>query len=263
MNSRLRVPPKVNRRIIHPVGIKKTPYGLQVVDSCLVHPLLRERVFRDLPQKTVKRLDAISSSTTYPKGALLFREGQNPRGVFVLCNGRAKLSVGSSGGRVLILRIAEPGEVVGVPSTISGKPYEVTAEALEPIEANFIPRDPFLKFLRRHGEAAVRVAEILSDIYHATYQEVRYLGLSGSAAQKLARFLLDLTAELETDKNSGDGPAHLTVTLTHEEIADMIGSSRETVSRLFASFKRQGLLEVRGSMLVLTDKSALERLIEG
>ena len=106
-------------------------------------------------------------------------------------------------GKSLILRIAESGEIVGLPGTISGKPYEVTAETLEPVQANFIPADDFLNFLRTHGEVALRVAEMLSDIYHATCREVRYLGLSGSAAAKLARFVLDLTGEQDQSSSKG------------------------------------------------------------
>ncbi len=220
--------------------------------------MMKDRLFCDLSSRVLEGLDAISSSATYPKGAILFVEGQEARGIFVICNGRVKLSASSADGKSLILRIANPGEVVGLPGTISGKPYEVTAEALEPIQPNFIPRNVFLKFLREHGEVAVRVAEMLSDIYHATYREVRYLGLSGSAGEKLARFILDLARE--DTKTSEDGHADRTaLTLTHDEIAQMIGSSRETVTRLFADFKRKNLIEVHGSSLVITNKAGLEK----
>ena len=256
MAYRLRVIPKKKRRIIRPTATMKTPYGLQVIESCLSCPLRQDRIFCDLPQPALQVLDAISSSATYPKGAILFVEGQEPRGVFILCNGRVKLMAGSADGKSLILRIADPGEIVGLPGTISGKPYELTAEALEPLQANFIPREAFLHFLREHGDAAVKVAQILSEIYHATCREVRYLGLSGSAAEKLARFLLDWT-----DSHSENGvELRSTLTLTHEEIAEMIGASRETVTRLFAEFKRKKLIEVHGSTLVITNKAGLEQL---
>jgi aryl-alcohol dehydrogenase-like predicted oxidoreductase len=78
---------------------------------------------------------------------------------------------------------------VGLPAAISGKANELTAEALEPIEYSFIPRDAFLQFLRENGEAALRMAEILSDTYEATLHQVRYLGLSASTAERVARFL--------------------------------------------------------------------------
>jgi CRP/FNR family transcriptional regulator len=214
-------------------------------------------VFCDLPLPVLDRLDAISSVASYPAGAVLFVEGQEPRGVFIICNGRVKLSGGSAKGKSLIFRIAEAGEIIGLPGTLSAKPYELTAEALEPTQANFIARQDFLVFLRQNGEAALRVAEMLSTIYHTTCQEMRYLGLSRSAAEKLARFLLDTTAAQEQDS----GPLRATLTLTHEEIGEMIGASRETVTRLFASFKRKQYIEVHGASLVIKNQLALQEIL--
>jgi CRP/FNR family cyclic AMP-dependent transcriptional regulator len=240
-----------------PAETMKTPYGLEIIENCLACPLHRDRLFCNLHPAALAGLDAISSPATYPKGAILFVEGQDPRGVFVICNGRVKLSASSAGGKSLILRVAEPGEVVGLPGTISGKPYEATAEALEPIQANFIPREPFLEFLCAHGEVALRVAEVLSGIYYAIYREVRCLGLSGSVEEKLACFLLDFAAGHASDH----AQTRATLTLTHEEIAEMIGSSRETVTRLFADFKRKGLVQLHGSTLVISDKTGLRKLL--
>lgn len=258
MAYRIRVIPRKKERIMRADDAMKTPYGLQVIESCLTCPVMKDRLFCDLSQKALAGLDAISATATYPKGAVLFVEGQEARGAFVICNGRVKLSASSAHGKSIILRIAEAGEIVGLPGSISGKPYEVTAEALEPIQANFIRRDELMRFLREHGEAALRVAEMLCHIYHATYQEVKYLGLSGSAAEKLARFILDLAGE----KPHEDGPIRIAVTLTHEEIAEMIGASRETVTRLFASFKKKKLIEVHGSTLLIKNKTELEALLE-
>ena len=112
--------------------------------------------------------------------------------------------------------------------------------------------------MRAHGDVGLRVAEILSDIYHATYREVRYLGLSGSAEGKLARFLLDLTANQDHDHGHARAT---TLTLTHEEIADMVGTSRETVTRLFAEFKRKRLVEVHASRLLIANQAGLQKLL--
>ena len=247
--------PKKRRSAQQPGERARAPYGLQIIESCLTCPLVKERLFCDLPAPALAALDAISSSATYPKDAILFVEGQEPRGVFVLCNGRVKLSTTSAGGKSIIVRIAEAGEVIGLAGALSGTVYELTAEALEPLQANFIPREAFLQFLRQHGEAAVRVAEMLSKIYHATLLEVRYLGFSSSTSEKLARFLLSLPM---VDNN---GHSRAVLTLTHKDIGEMIGASRETVTRLFANFKRQGLIEVHGSSLILTNKAALEKIL--
>ena len=259
MTYTFRVVPTKKRRIMGQEKTVKTPYGLQVIESCLTCPLVKDRIFCDLTRTVLAALDAISSSATYPKDAVLFVEGQAPRGVFVICNGRVKLSTNSAGGQSLIVRIAEPGEIVGLPGTLSGTAYELTAEALEPLQANFIPRDAFMQFLKENGEAALRVAEILSKIYHATLLEVRYLGFSSSTAEKLARFLIDLPA----GPASTNGQVRKTLTMTHKEIGEMIGASRETVTRLFASFKRDGLIEVHGSALVISKEGDLAKMLEG
>jgi CRP/FNR family transcriptional regulator, cyclic AMP receptor protein len=236
-----------------------TPYGLEVIEDCIACPLLKDRVFCNLPQEALTGLDAISSTATYPKGAILFVEGQEPRGVFILCTGRVKLYGASANGKSIIFRIADAGEIIGLPSTLSDKPYEVTAEALEPTQANFIRRDAFLGFLRQHGDAALKVAEMLSHIYYATCQEIRYLGLAASTVEKFARFLLDLKPP--KGKATESGPERRTLTLTHEKIAETIGTSRETVSRLITGFKRKRLIELHGSSLVLTNKKAIEQLV--
>ena len=259
MAYRVLVIPKKKRRMIQRDSTTKTPCGLQVIESCLVRPLIKERIFSDLPRPVLAALDAISSSVIYPKEAILFFEGQEPSGVFVLCEGRVKLSTNSADGKSIIVGIAEPGELVGLPGTLSGKAHELTAEALEPVQTDFIPRDAFIQFLREHGEAALCAAETLTDIYHSTLLEVRYLGFSGSTAEKLARFLLDLPAM----PYQNNGHHRATLTLTHREIGEMIGASRETVTRLFAHFKRERLIKVHGPTLLIIDKPGLAKLLEG
>jgi len=236
----------------------RAPYGLEIIESCLSCPHREDRLFCNLPPPAVQKLAAITSAAAYPKGATLFVEGQSPRGVFILCSGKVKLSTSSADGKSLILRISEQGEVLGLPATVTGKPYELTADVIEPTQANFISRTDFLLFLREHGEAALRVAQQLGETYHLAIAEMRTIGLSRSAAEKLARFLLDLCANHDEEK----GEVKLTLTLTHEEIAQMIGASRETVTRLFADFKKKHFLQVKGSTLIIKNKAGLESVVD-
>jgi CRP/FNR family transcriptional regulator, cyclic AMP receptor protein len=232
------------------------PYGLKIIESCLTCPLRRERLLCDLSADALRTLDEITTPITYPKGAVLFVEGQESRGVFILCSGRVKLSVCSEDGNAVILRISDPGDVVGLPGTISGKPYELTAEVLEPAQVNFIARDLFLRFLSLYGEVAVAVTKLLSEICHDTYQEVRSLGLGRSASQRLAGFLLDWSSRPQQVQSKGN----ITLTLTHEEIAQIIGASRETVTRLFTLLKRARIIQRKGSSLTICDRDALESM---
>jgi len=204
----------------------------------------------------VQKLNEIKSTAVYPKSAVLFIEGQRPRGVFVLCTGKVKLSTSSSQGKTIITKISEPGDVLGLNATISNRPYEVTAEMVEPGQANFISREALLQFLRDHGEVAVRVAEQLSRNYYVAYEEIRTLGLTSSPAEKFAKLLLSW----ESAKT--DGQNQIRLTLTHEEIAEMIGTTRETVSRLFADFKKKELVQIKGTTLVIRDKGALQKLVQ-
>ena len=235
----------------------RAPYGLEIIESCLSCPHREDRLFCNLPPTGVQRLAAITSPSSYPKGATLFVEGQAPRGVFILCSGRVKLSTSSADGKTLIMRISDAGEVLGLPATVTGKPYELTADVIEPTQANFISRQDFLNFLREHGEVGLRVAQQLGETYHSAIAEMRTIRLSHSVGEKLARFLLDLTA----DHDNGKSEIKITLTLTHEEIAQMIGASRETVTRVFGDFKKNQLLQVKGSTLIIKNKAGLESLV--
>lgn len=235
----------------------RAPYGLEIIESCLNCPHREDRLFCNLPAPALQRLSSITAPSTYPKGATLFVEGQTPRGVFILCSGKVKLSTSSADGKTLILRISEVGEVLGLAATVSGKPYQATADVLEPTQANFISRNDFLNFLRDNGEVAFRVAQQLSENYHHALSEMRTIGLSHSAGEKLARFILDWCAQ----HDKGNGEIRAKLTLTHEEIAQMIGATRETVTRVFGEFKKRQLLEVKGSTVVIRDKAGLEKLL--
>ena len=235
------------------------PYGLEIIDSCVSCPYREDRLFCDLPHAALKRLAAITSVSFYPKGATLFVEGQPGRGIFILCTGRVKLSISSLDGKTLIVRLSEPGEVLGLPATVTETPYELTAEVVEPTQANFVSRQDFLGFLREYGEVAVRVAQQLGQTYHRAISEMRTIGLSRSAEEKVARFILTLTADQKSEK----GLVKTKLTLTHEDIAQMIGTSRETVTRVFADFRKKNFLTLEGSTLTLKDRAGLERLVQG
>jgi CRP/FNR family transcriptional regulator len=158
----------------------------------------------------------------------------------------------------VITKISEAGDVLGLSATISNRPYEVTAEMIEPGQANFITRDALLHFMREYGEVAVRVAEQLSRNYYSAYEGIRTLGLTNSPAERFAKLLLGWANTSVT--NNGD-PIQVKLTLTHEEIAEIIGTTRETVSRLFSQFKKKQLLQLKGATLVIRNRAALEKMI--
>jgi CRP/FNR family transcriptional regulator len=162
----------------------------------------------------------------------------------------------SSEGKTIITKISDAGDVLGLNATISDRAYEVSAEMIEAGQANFIAREALLQFLREYGEVALRVAEQLSRNYYTAYQGIRTLGLSSSPSERLAKLLL----EWSNTAANGDS-LQVKVTLTHEEIGEMIGTTRETVTRLFSEFKRRQLLQLTGANLVIRNKAALEKMV--
>lgn len=233
-------------------------HGLTIIEDCLNCPVREDGFFCQLPPDTLKEFEALKYATIFPKGVMLFVEGQSPRGVFMLCSGRVKLSTCSADGKLIITEIAEAGQVLGLSATISGHPYEVTAETLEHCQVNFIKREDFQRFLGDDGRACLRAAEHLSSNYHNAHEQVRSLGLSHSAAEKMAKLLLDWCAR--TGKQSDRG-INLKLTLTHEEISQIIGASRETVTRLLSEFKTRQIVYVKGSTLIVRNKAALEAMV--
>jgi CRP/FNR family transcriptional regulator len=238
-----------------------TAYNFRIIEDCMKCTFREQRLFCDLSREALVRLQNIKATSIYPKGALLCLEGQPARGVFVLCTGRAKLSTTSSEGKSIILRIAEPGEVLGLSAAVSGAPYEATVETLEPSQANFISQTDFVRFLQEYPDVGLRVAKQLTHNCKCAYSEIRSLGLSNSVPEKLAKLILQWAehpVELTVKKPQETA---IRVTLTQEEIAQFIGTSRETVSRVLTSFRRKGWLRVKGATWTILNRPALEGLV--
>ncbi len=233
--------------------------GVPVLATCGSEPrhaVNSGLMFCDLSPRARNEFETISCTIAYPDGAAIFAEGQAPRGVFIVRKGRVKLSICSSEGKTLILRQAEAGEVLGLASTLSGRPYEMTAETLGPCDVEYVKRDGFLRFMQSHSEVCLWVAEQLSHMYNTACHEIRSLGLSHSAAEKLAKLLL----EWSFTNGEARQPGRFKLSLTHEEVAQMIGTSRETVTRLFADFRKRQFIQLNGSTLLIRNKASLQAM---
>lgn len=213
-------------------------------------------MFCNLDADALLDFEQIGANQSFAKGIELFREGERGKAIFVLCNGQVKLFCASREGKTLILKIAMAGDVLGLGAIISGAPYEVTAQTLEPCEIRKIPRKDFLPFLQKHGQASLHAAKALSAEYKAAFFDARRLALSGSAAGRLAGVLL------EWGRASACGSAEMrfTMALTHEELANMVGSSRETVTRMLGRFKQDKLIAIHGASIHILSVEGLEEL---
>lgn len=230
------------------------PYGMELTEDCKTCPMRKDGFFCQLPSPVLHAFSSVKFSTTYPANAVLFVEGQAPRGVYMLCKGRVKLTMNSADGKTLIARICEPGEVLGLQSAVPGQPYELTAEALQPCQVNFVRREDFLRLIREHAEVSAAAMQQMSNGYRQACREIRYLGLSRSASEKVAQFLLE-TSSSGQQTNQGK---RFNLGLTHEEISQIVGISRETVTRTMTEFKDKMLITTKGSTVVIRNEAGLK-----
>ncbi|MGA3348794.1 MAG: Crp/Fnr family transcriptional regulator [Candidatus Sulfotelmatobacter sp.] len=234
----------------------RTPYGLDVIESCMGCKVSREGFFCRFSPTVLRSMDGSSYHSVMPSGAILFVEGQSPRGIYVVCSGKVKLSTTSKDGKVLILKQAEAGEVLGLSAAISGTSYEMTAETSTPCQLNFIGRQDLMTLLQRESEMGVHVGLSLSREFQGAYRDIHDLVLARSSSGKLARLLLSCVP-------AGDEEAEeprVRGVMTHEEMAQRIGSSRETVTRLLSNLKKKRLIRLEGTTLVIRDRTGLESL---
>ncbi len=232
------------------------PFSHQPPECCSKCEHRHLRTFCDLTPEALKDYDSIGVMTSHARGAKFFSEGDPARHVFVICFGQVKISSTSRDGRTMILKIAGPGDLMGLSAVLANVPHEVTAEAIEPCQVKIVPKQDFIDFLGRHGIASLHAAQSLSGEYLTVFHDAKRLALSGSAAGRLAGLLLDWGRTAACGKPE----IRFTMALTHEEIANMAGTSRETVTRLFNQFRRDQLITIKGATLTITKPDELERL---
>jgi len=191
-------------------------------------------------------------SLLHPRGKILFAEGERARGVHVLRTGRATMSISSREGRVVILRLAQAGDVLGLNSVLQNAVYETTVKALEPCRTDFISHAELIELMRSSQAATQAVIKILSRELVELTNRTRALVLPQTAGARLARLLLELSKENGIDK-----------VFTHEEFAQMICSSRETVTRLLANLDKRQIIRVTSRHLLICDRATLQTIATG
>ncbi len=213
----------------------------------------KSEFFSSLSAPAVADLESLLVPVSQPANKVLFSETQPADGVRVVIEGEVKLSINSTDGRRLSLRIAKAGEVLGLSSTLSGNPYEMTADTLYPAKIAHIARQDFLHFLARHPEAYASVTREVSRSYNLACEQLRLVGLSTSVPERLASLLLRWS----------ESGTRCRVALTHEEIGEFIGASRETVTRTLSVFKNRHLVAQHGCTIEIPCRDALENYARG
>jgi CRP/FNR family transcriptional regulator len=210
--------------------------------------------FNKLSPAALQDFESMQFPSSYAANAVIFSEKDPAEGIYIVIEGEVRISLNSSEGRRLSLAIARKGEILGMSSTLAGSPYDVTAETLYPAKVAYISRRDFMNFLTRHPDAYQGVIEELSRRVTKACDQLRTVGLSATAPEKLARLLLDWS---DNGQATECGGRRFRFSMTHEEIGEFIGASRETVTRTLSAFKHRRLVDFKGSMITIPNRTAL------
>jgi CRP/FNR family transcriptional regulator len=221
---------------------------------------LRGEFFKVLPAAALADLEPLLAPSNYPSNIVLFTETQPASGIYVILEGEVKLSINSSDGRRLSFHIAKAGEVLGLSSALNRGSYEMTADTVYPARIAHISRQVFLQFLSRHPDVYPIVTREVSRSFNLACEQLRMVGLSTSVPERLARLLLVWSDE---PGQKPERAAHCHLSLTHEEIGEFIGASRETVTRTLSIFKNRHLVAQHGCTLTIPSRMALESYARG
>ncbi len=226
-----------------------------------VHPVtLPMRVLPfNSPLRAIPGIDRVKRSRIYPRGAVVFHEGSVARGVYVLSSGSAKVSISSADGKKVILRIASGGDVLGLYAGLTGRSFEATAEMVEGGRVDFIARQDLLDLMGQQNTSGLDLLDVFSRQFSEFVDHTRMLLLSESALEKLARLILRWAREFGERTSEG---VRVRILLTQEEIAQIIGASRETVTRLFSTLKRDKIIRVKRDAMWIRDSAALASLAQ-
>jgi CRP/FNR family transcriptional regulator len=206
-----------------------------------------------------RKSNVINLNSVHGRGAVLFAEGEPVRGAYILRTGRATVSISSSEGRVVMLGIAQPGDVLGLNSALRKRTYETTVKTLELCRTDFIPQAQLIDLIEQSEAGARAILKILSRELRDMTDRAKLVLLPQTVSGRLARLLLEWSKEHDSGTSH---PVQLNKVLTHEQVAQMICSSRETVTRLLSTFSRQGVICITSDSILIRDRLAMERLAQ-
>ncbi|MFL9482051.1 Crp/Fnr family transcriptional regulator [Chitinophagaceae bacterium LWZ2-11] len=193
-------------------------------------------------------------NNVYKKGQTIFSEGSYPFGVYCISDGKVKLSHLGDDGKEQIVRLLKGGDIVGYRALLSGDRYSSSAVALEETSVCFVPKDLFIKMLKNDAKLSFEMMKMLSNELHQT--EIKLIHLAQKPVrERLAETLLFIKRIYGYER---DGVT-LNVRLSREEIANLVGTATESTIRLLSEFKKDGMVDLDGKKIKITNSQELLR----
>jgi CRP/FNR family cyclic AMP-dependent transcriptional regulator len=215
--------------------------------------------FCSLGSAVLADLELVTSTISLPGQASLFTQGDDARCLYLICEGYLKLTAGRAQDRQMIVRVAGPGSMLGLYAALSHGVYEVSAESLTPAQLRPVERERFLTFLRDHKEAQMRAVQCICQEYRFALQDACRIALAETVATRLGRLLLELAHQI--GEHLDGGGFRFPLLLTHEEMASMACTTRETVTRTLGQFRKDNWITIEDSVVTIRQPEMLQNLI--
>jgi CRP/FNR family transcriptional regulator, cyclic AMP receptor protein len=215
--------------------------------------------FCSLGSAVLADLELATSTIALPAQAPLFTQGDDARCLYLICSGYMKLTAGRLQDKQMIVRVAGPGSMLGLYAVLSHGMYEVSAESLTPAQLRPVERDRFQSFLRAHKEAQMRAVQCICQEYRFALQDACRIALAESVAGRLGHLLIDLGHQIGEQMPNGE--FRFPLLLTHEEMASMTCTTRETVTRTLGQFRKDGWISIEDLMVIIHREEQLATLL--
>jgi len=248
-----------DREITAETQTRQKHLARQIPAGCAACSNRRPGWFCSLGSAVLADLELATSTISLPAQASLFTQGEEARCLFLICSGYLKLTAGRIEDRHMIVRVAGPGSMLGLYAVLSHGVYEVSAESLTSAQLRPVERERFLNFLRSHKEAQLRAVQCICQEYRFALQDACRIALSETVAARLGRLLLELSHQIGEQMTSGE--FRFPLLLTHEEMASMTCTTRETVTRTLGQFRKDGWISIEDALITLHHPDRLQALL--
>ena len=230
----------------------------QAQAGCVACANRRPGWFCSLDSAALADLELATTNISLPAQASLFTQGEDARCAYLICGGYLKLIALNLHNHQMIVRVAGPGSMVGLYAVLSHGDYEVSAESLTAVQLRPVERERFFAFLHNHAEAEARAVQCICQEYRFALQDACRVALTETVAARLGRLLLELAHQIGEQLDGGG--FRFPLLLTHEEMASMACTTRETVTRTLGQFRKDGWISIEDSLITLHQPSHLQAL---
>lgn len=219
--------------------------------------LKKMSLFNELNNIELNKVADLANERFYPEGSIIFFEGEPGDAFYFLKSGRVKISKMTPDGEEQILKLIEPGGIFAEVILFSDEDYPATARVLEDAKVGMIKKKDFEDLIMSYPQLAIRLLRLLNTRLREAQMKVKEMGLYDTHS-RTASLLLRLA---QTYGSRDEGQISFKLELTRQDMASMIGTTRETVTRILSKFRKQGIIESKGNKITILNPAELESWI--